>query len=166
MPRWLHRTKKQQLASVALADLPEPVANYIEEADLSAVAGQPEKYWKITGDVVSLMSPAEQAAVDAALTAAATQERRDSVTTEVDSGSQFEGVRARALLENANQRCNYLVNRVAQLQAAMDAMKATTGAVQNMRDAIPATWLPTNTRDKPTAIQDYKDDVQAGNQDT
>ena len=39
----------------------------IWQPDLSAVVGQPSIYWKLTGDVVNLMSRAERDAVDAAL---------------------------------------------------------------------------------------------------
>ena len=74
MPRWLHRTTKQLLTSVASADLPEAQANYIEEPDLSPVAGVSSIYWTITGDIVSEMSQGEKDAVDAAALTA----RRDS----------------------------------------------------------------------------------------
>jgi hypothetical protein len=66
MPHWLHRATKAQLRSVASADLPEARANYIEEPDLSAVLGQPVKYWQIAGDAVTLMSRTDMAAADAA----------------------------------------------------------------------------------------------------
>lgn len=66
MPNWVHRTVIDYLVSVPAADLPEPVANYIQDPDLAAVAGQPIKYWKINGDLVELMTAGEQAAVDAA----------------------------------------------------------------------------------------------------
>jgi hypothetical protein len=65
MPLWLHRTTKQLLPSVASADLPEPIANYIEEPDLSAVQGIAAIYWNIVGDIISEMSQAEKDAVDA-----------------------------------------------------------------------------------------------------
>ena len=67
MPKWLHRTTKQFLNSVASADLPEAQANYIEEPDLSAVTGQPNKYWEITGDVISLLDQTARDAVDDAV---------------------------------------------------------------------------------------------------
>ena len=65
MPRWLHRTTKQLLISVPSGELINPIAQYIEEPDLSAVAGFPSIYWTVTGDIVSLMSQAERDAVDA-----------------------------------------------------------------------------------------------------
>jgi len=67
MPNYLHRTTKQYLISVSPISLAEPVANYIFMPDLSAVIGQPSKYWTITGDIITLMSQVERDAVDAAL---------------------------------------------------------------------------------------------------
>ena len=64
-----------------------------------------------------------------------------------------------------NQRDNYLINRVLQLQQAMDDMKASTGAADSIRDAIPATFLPTVTRPRNDAIQAYKDEIDSGNAD-
>lgn len=80
MGRWVHRTSKQLLDSVSPASLPEPQVNYISEPDLSAVAGFPEKYWIITGDVISLMSQAERDAVDAALEGAQLDSIADELT--------------------------------------------------------------------------------------
>ncbi len=80
MSNWIHKTTKRVLNSVATADLPEAVGNYIEDPDLSSVTGQPSIYWKITGNVISLMSQAEQDAVDAA----ALIVNRDNKITEID----------------------------------------------------------------------------------
>lgn len=71
MGDYLHRTTKQYLQSWSPNDLPEPLANYIEDPDLSAVVGVPPKYWVITGDVITEMSQGEKDAVDAALLSAA-----------------------------------------------------------------------------------------------
>ena len=46
------------------ASLSEDVSNYISMPDLSAVEGVPNKYWVITGDIVSEMSQAEKDTVD------------------------------------------------------------------------------------------------------
>ena len=67
MANWLHRTTKQELRSVSSASLPEPQANYIENPDLSAVVGWPNRYWLVTGDVVSLVDQATRDSIDAAL---------------------------------------------------------------------------------------------------
>lgn len=60
----LNRNTKVLRVSVHTPDY--PTLNWIHDPDLSAVAGQPPKYWKITGDTVSLMSAGEQATVNAA----------------------------------------------------------------------------------------------------
>lgn len=74
----LNRVTKQYLPS---ANTPEyPVSDWIINPDLSAVAGFDSRYWTVIGDTVSLMSPAERAAVDAA---SATSER-DAIASDVD----------------------------------------------------------------------------------
>jgi hypothetical protein len=65
MGDYVHRTTKQYLQSVSPNDLPEPLANYIEDPDLSAVEGVPNRYWVITGDVISEMDQAAKDVVDA-----------------------------------------------------------------------------------------------------
>ncbi len=67
MPNWVHRTNKRYIKSVASADLPEPEANYIQDPDLSAVTGQPSKYWVITGDTVTTADQATRDSIDAQL---------------------------------------------------------------------------------------------------
>ena len=79
--QWVNRTTRkfiQQISSGGMEQMfpaevfhdaqgePTSNANWIHAPDLSAVIGQPTKYWIITGDVVSLMSLAERDAVDAA----------------------------------------------------------------------------------------------------
>lgn len=60
----LNRTTKEFLRSV---NTPEyDVAEWIINPDLSALAGVPIKYWKISGDAVTEMTQAEKDAVDAA----------------------------------------------------------------------------------------------------
>lgn len=66
MGNFLHRTTKQYLQSMSPNELLEPLANYIEEPDLSAVVGVPNQYWVITGDVVTEMSQGQKDALDAA----------------------------------------------------------------------------------------------------
>jgi hypothetical protein len=67
MGDYVHRTTKQYLQSVSPNDLPEPLANYIEDPDLSSVVGVPNIYWIITGDVITEMSQGQKDTVDAAL---------------------------------------------------------------------------------------------------
>jgi len=84
MPNYLHRTTKQYQTSVSPASLAEPVVNYIQDPDLSPVAGFPSIYWIITGDIVSLMDQAARDAVDAQIAADAVEaektRQKDSYT--------------------------------------------------------------------------------------
>jgi len=110
MPAWLHRTTKQLLASVAAADLPEAQANYIEEPDLIAVTGFPSKYWIITGDVVTLMSPAERAVVDQAELDAI----RDSLVSELNDLE----LRDRAIILSLLDIVNFLSQQLTDIKSA------------------------------------------------
>lgn len=60
----LHRTTLQYLPSANTPDY--PVIDWIINPDLSAVIGVANKYWKVTGDVVSEMTQGEKDAKDAA----------------------------------------------------------------------------------------------------
>lgn len=82
MGNFLHRTTKQYLKSWSPNDLPEPLANYISEPDLSAVVGVPSRHWVITGDVVTEMSQGEKDAVDAQIVSDA---RDANVQAEIDA---------------------------------------------------------------------------------
>ena len=161
MPTWIHRTDKRVLPSVAPADLPEPIGNYIEEPDLSALSGVPVKYWLITGDTVEEMNPAEKAAVDAAIAAAIVADNRVINVAAPDS-PEFEGMRVRALIQLMNKRDNYLVNRIIELQDALTALRNASGNAGARLDALPASYMASTTRARADAVQDYKDDVNAG----
>lgn len=62
----LHRRTKQLVPSANTPDF--PVADWIINPDLSAVAGWDARYWIVNGDAVSLMDAAGRAAVDKAMT--------------------------------------------------------------------------------------------------
>lgn len=64
MANVLNRTTKQYLRSVNTPDY--PVVDWIVNPDLADVIGWDSKYWIITGDVVTLMTPAERSALDTA----------------------------------------------------------------------------------------------------
>lgn len=98
MPNYLHRTTKQYLKSVSPNSLAEPAANYIYMPDLSAVLGQPVKYWNITGDTVTLMSQSERDAVDAALSDAS----RDAIADQIDEVESVIRALALVLLDEVN----------------------------------------------------------------
>jgi len=80
MPDYLHRTTKNQLNSIASADLPEATANYIEYPDYSAVAGQPSRYWIITGDAITLADQPTRDAIDLA----AEEAEKDGLSGNID----------------------------------------------------------------------------------
>jgi hypothetical protein len=80
MPNWLNRNTKRYLKSASFDDLTDDPANYILEPDMSAVEGQPSKYWVITGDVVSLADQATRDAIDAQLLS----DNRDRTADEFD----------------------------------------------------------------------------------
>ena len=65
MGDWLHIPTKQYLTSASPNSLPHPISEYIPEPDLSAVEGQPTKYWDISGDTVTLKSKSERDGIDA-----------------------------------------------------------------------------------------------------
>ena len=117
MGDFLHRITKQHLISTSPNDLLEPIGKYISNPDLSAVAGFPSRYWVITGDVISLMSQAEQDVVDAAVESA----RRDAqIAGEVDR------------LESVLRQIVKLV--VNELNILRQQFNTTTGESQQLTD--------------------------------
>lgn len=85
MPFWVHRTTFDALRSVAEADLPEPPANYVEEPDLTAVAGEPKIYWLLTGDIFSVVDQATKDAIDAAILST----QRDTTADFIDEPESY-----------------------------------------------------------------------------
>ena len=70
MANVLNRTTKEFRPSANTPDF--PVQDWIINPDLSAVVGFATRYWKITGDAVTLMTaPEREAQDDADVTAAA-----------------------------------------------------------------------------------------------
>lgn len=173
---WLERATKRYILNVDLHGMQQTDgtitdyasdANWIYDPDMSAVEGQPSKYWIITLDVVTLMTAPQMAAVDAAEESVATLDRRNGAVVEPDESITFENVRIRGLIELLNKRDNYLANRVIELQNRVQAMLDSTGGVGNMRtDGLSVPISATNTRPYTDAVQDYKDDINTGNQDT
>lgn len=114
MPDWLHRTDKRLLISVAAADLPEPAANFIEQPNLSAVAGQPAKYWIIAGDVVSLADALTRATIDAAeLTA-----HRDRLADEMTALETYSRNFALIVLDEFNSVSSTINSILTEISAA------------------------------------------------
>jgi hypothetical protein len=73
----VNRTTRVHLRSVNTPDY--PASEWIINPDLSAVAGVPTRYWLISGNTVTEMTPAQKAAVDAAEAAAAKAPPADPV---------------------------------------------------------------------------------------
>ena len=98
MGDWVHRTTKQHITSVSPSGLPEPPANYISQPDLSAVAGQPVRYWIITGDVITLADAPARVVIDEALEAG----RLDGVADELDEVETVLRAFAEVVLDEIN----------------------------------------------------------------
>ena len=166
------------LRSVNTPDFQEPTYKLVTSAEADVIQLIPVKYRKFdAGDNVVEMSQAEKDAVDAAEIAANVTAVKTETIANIDipreSGEPVP-LAYRALIQNANRRINYLTNRVEELFATMDAIKNSSGGTANIRAAIPAEHplqdtqnpltAPANfsliqTRDLPTAVQQYKDDI-------
>lgn len=153
--------------SVNTPDFPE--VDWFINPDISAVENVDKKYWaRPLTDPVTEMTQAEKDVIDASEAAQAVDDARAEATAPIaDDATSANGlgVRTRAEIEGRNKRDNYLVNRIIELQAALDAMKATSGNAQNIRDAIPASWMPTATRPRSDAIQDFRASINNGDVD-
>lgn len=78
----LNRVTKQYIKSANTPDF-DP-ADWIINPNLAAVVGQPIKYWKIAGNVVSLADAGEQATIDAVIDAARVTAEKDGAKNSVD----------------------------------------------------------------------------------
>ncbi len=79
----LNRTTKEFHGSAHTPNF--PVADWIINPDLSAVRGQPKKYWKISGDRVSLASASEQSDIDDAIADAREDEDKEDAKQDFDA---------------------------------------------------------------------------------
>lgn len=98
MPNFLHRTDKTYLRSYSGNKLPEPISNYIEDPDLSAVEGQPVRYWEISGDTVTLADQATRDAIDAQLLS----DQRDAVAAQLEQQEDIMRAFALVVLDEIN----------------------------------------------------------------
>jgi len=147
-----------QIARMASAD---PFLNIWHPGTLEL---EVESVDQATLDTAFTAYKADQANIDAATAQAQTVRQRNQAEIAPD-GEGSGGMSARALIEVFNKRDNFLTNRILQLQTALEDMKASTGAADSIRAAIPATFLPTSTRPRNDAIQDYKDEITSGDAD-
>lgn len=135
MPDYLHRTTKQYLQSISPNDLPELEANYIYMPDLSAVEGVPNKYWKITGDVVSEMSQAEKDVVDAQ----EEQDRYDEIIARLDDTEDILRAMVTLMIDEINilrQQFNTSTAEVPQLTTTTFADRTFEQFKSQMRNLL------------------------------
>ena len=107
----INRTTLELLKSQNTPDF--PVADWIINPDLSALAGVPTKYWKVVGDTVIEMTQTEKDAVDAAAAAAAI---------------------AKAAQDNANFSAALTVRNTVRDAAALPVPPAQAGLVVSVSD--------------------------------
>ncbi len=96
MANVLNRTTKEFRRSVNTPNF--PVADWIINPDISAVHGQPTKYWEITGDTVSLADAPTRAAIDAA----AENAIKDGIADELDRTRTIMRAFAEVVLDEIN----------------------------------------------------------------
>ncbi len=117
MGNYLHRTTKAFLRSFSPNELLEPLANYIEDPDLSAVAGVPSIYWIIIGDVISEMSQGEKDTLDAFLLSAA---RDAEIQAEIDGLESTMRQLAKMFVSELNVLRQQFNTTTAEVQQATD----------------------------------------------
>lgn len=170
MANVIHRTTLEFRGSVHTPNFPEPTWKH--SPDMTAVGAIPSKYWKapVDWDAVGAgpveMTQGEKDAVDSAEAEALVTANRAHATSDVDDTQGVVGWELRALIELLNKRDNYLTNRVGELQDDLQAIRVTTGPADNIRSAISANYLVTDTRTRADAVADYKADIAAGGADT
>lgn len=165
----IHRTTLEFRGSVHTPDFPEPTWKH--NPNMTGVVGVPSIYWKAPptwiGDVGPVeMTQGEKDAVDAAEAAALVTANRAVAVAAPDDTQEPIGWETRALIELLNKRDNYLTNRIEEVQEDLQAIKASSGPADNIRNAVRNNYLATATRARADAVQDYKDDINAGGADS
>lgn len=95
-----------------------PSSTYVLNPDMSPVSGVPKKYWKLTGDVLSVMSQAEKDAVDAAQLST----QRDNMAAVIENPNSVWRAFAEVVLDEINiLRAQHALapRTLAQLRTAM-----------------------------------------------
>jgi hypothetical protein len=119
------------------------------------------KYWNIIGDVISEMSQGEKDIIDTNEASQLVSDNRLLAVDEIEANDGA-GFINRELIELFNKRDNYIINRIEELQTAFDDVKATSGPADNIRAAIPSSWLATATRSRRDTVIVYKNDIDNG----
>lgn len=124
----LNRTTKQHIQSANTPDY--PVAEWIINPDLSAVAGFPSQYWIITGDVVTLMDQAQRDAVDLA----ALEATRDTTAGRMDAVEDVIRALALAVLDELNLHATRQVQLLDAIDAAtsLATLQTAVGAINDI----------------------------------
>jgi hypothetical protein len=123
----LHRQTKQIARGVSAAKC--PLADWVHDPDLGAVAGLPNRYWRIQpDDSVAPMTQDERDAADAAALPGFRAERMRALAVETTAyiQSHYSEPAQRsflALIEDARNRVPPLVNRAAYCQSMIDWAK-------------------------------------------
>lgn len=183
---WLNRSNKTFIVKNSAADMTSRYgssvdfhtygsnAEWIYDPDMSAVTGQPKKYWitqAFPDDAVTLMDQTARDAVDADEQATKVSDSRARAiaagTTEF-TGDVTEATQLRAIIQVISERDNYNTNRIIELQAQMAAIVATTGnSVQSVRDAVVGVNnSTTNTRNRAATFVNYEDIINSGQADS
>ena len=141
---------------------------------LSLLPTIPPKYWKLNGtsDDIEEMTVGEKTAVDDAEAAAQLAADRAEAVSRKDID-----ISTRELVNVLLQEINKGFTRIHELQDALTAIKNTSGGSDNIRAAIPtprsqppsaaAPAAFTNLQEKlrSTVLQEYADNINAGNSD-
>jgi len=145
MAVWTHRITFQTLRSTPASDLQEPVANYVENPDLSAVEDEPTRYWQLSGDVFSLIDQAARDAVDAALLIAA----RNELADQIDAAETFLRGFALVVLDELNAHSAKTNAILDAIDAAnnLGSLKTAIGNISNLPDRT-ASQIKTAVRNK------------------
>jgi len=113
MAHVLKRTTKEYRTSVNDPDF--SVVDWIINPDVSAVAGQPTKYWLINGDVVTLMDQSARDVIDATELEA----QKDSVSDEFDATMTVLRAFGEVIVDEFNLRAD-------KINAILDAVDGAT----------------------------------------
>jgi hypothetical protein len=130
----LNRTTKQFIPSANTPDY--PVEQWIHNPDMSAVAGQPARYWEISGDTVGLMDAGERDAVDAAELVA----QLDGIADQFDNVKDYARAIALVLLDSyllTRARVNGILDAI-DAGGTLAAIKTSVAAINNLPDVTPA----------------------------
>lgn len=97
--------------------------------DLTAVAGQPVKYWKMNGDLVELMTAGEQTAVDDA----EEQVQIDDIANQFDVTGFFDRTSLKAMGLTLNEVFNGIIDELNEINIAAATGRPTIAQHTNAK---------------------------------